>query len=490
MSELLRWATATETRSLILRGEVTARAVIEACLGRVEALNPVLHAFIRVDREGALLAAERADQALARGEQAGPLFGVPVAVKDDLWVKDLPATCGSLLFAKFRPSCDGTVTERLRAAGAIILGKTNMPEFAAWPRSKSWLAHEAVNAWDPTRIAGASSGGSAAAVASGMVPIAIGTDGGGSTRIPSALNGLVGLFPTLGRVPGHGSFCYSPFASAGPIARTVADAALVQSVIAGPDPRALTARIDPAPDVLSRLDAGLAGTRLGWSSDFGWIPVSREVAELTSEVAASLGSIGATVEEVPEAILHPWGVESCMEGWHRCVAEAGDPSRPDQEPPEVAGVEDWVGQGADRGILMYQEPQFRALFATNEALLSPPQQALASGAVDIEQPLLGSLAEDFLRLLQRYDFICSPTMATVAPLAPAGWRSAYADSFMGTHFTFIANVAGCPAVTVPCGLVGGLPVGVQFIGRPGDESGVLSAAKALESLWPAPRLST
>lgn len=488
MSEDLRWGSAIETRELILRGEVTAREVVEACLSRIDRLDPVLRAFVALDREGALEAADAADEALARGEAVGPLHGVPVAIKDDLWVRGMPAACGSLLFAKFRPGYDGTVAERLRAAGAIIIGKTNMPEFAAWPRSRSWVGGEAVNPWDTTRISGASSGGSGAAVASGMVPVAIGTDGGGSTRIPSALNGLVGLFPTLGRVPGYGSFCCSPTESAGPMARNVADAALIQQIIAGPDPRASHARTDPAPDVLSGLRDGVEGLRIGWSPDFGWVPVDAAVAASAKAAVGMLRSSGAEVEEIGETIPHPWGDGSWMENLHRAVADMGSPPLPEREPPELDGAEDWLGAGAAAGELMFLTPEFQSLFAANADLLTPPQQALAKGQGGTGQPSVEVLVAGFERLLQAYDVICSPTMANVAPVAPADWRSAYPDSFMGTDFTFIANSAGCPAVTVPCGLVAGLPVGLQIIGQRGDEATVLRVAQTVEECrGPLPR---
>ena len=196
MVEELTWKSARELRRLIAERQISPVDVVAACLARIEALDPTLHAFITVVGDRALDDAKAAEAAVQRGDALGPLHGVPVALKDEAWTADIPSTGGSLLFQRFVPSHDGTVTARLRRAGAIVIGKTNLPEFAAWPRSKTRLAGEAVNPWDTTRISGASSGGSAAAVAAGMVPLAIGSDGGGSTRIPSAFCGVVGLFPT------------------------------------------------------------------------------------------------------------------------------------------------------------------------------------------------------------------------------------------------------------------------------------------------------
>ncbi len=205
------------------------------------------------------------------------------------------------------PSRDGTVAERLRRAGAIIIGKTNMPEFAAWPRSKNRIAGESVNPWDAKRISGASSGGSAAAVVAGMVPLAVGSDGGGSTRIPSALCGAVGLYPSPGRVPSYGSFSYTPAGSMGPIGREVADVALMQHVIAGPDRRDAAAMTEQAPEVLSGLDSGVQGLRVVWSSDFGRIPVDARVAAVAAEAVNALSSADVSIDETEAVLEHPWG---------------------------------------------------------------------------------------------------------------------------------------------------------------------------------------
>lgn len=217
MNDELRWMSAGRLRRLIAERQISPVEVVADCLGWIEALDPTLHAFITVAGERAVEDARRAEAAVRRGDELGPLHGVPIALKDEAWTAGIPSTGGSLLFSRFLPWHDGTVSERLRRAGAIVIGKTNMPEFAAWPRSKTRLVGESVNPWDTSRISGASSGGSAAAVAAGLVPLAVGSDGGGSTRIPSALCGVVGLFPTPGRVPSYGSFSYSPYGSLGPI---------------------------------------------------------------------------------------------------------------------------------------------------------------------------------------------------------------------------------------------------------------------------------
>jgi Asp-tRNA(Asn)/Glu-tRNA(Gln) amidotransferase A subunit family amidase len=192
LKEDLAWTPAWKLRELIISAELSPVELIDACLARIEAVEPELHSLVTVAAERARTQAHEAAAAVARREPLGPLHGVPVAVKDELWTQDIASTGGSLLFSRFVPKRDGTVAERLRAAGAIIVAKSALPEFATWPRTKTRLGPETVNPWDHRRIPGASSGGSAAAVAAGLFPVAIGSDGGGSIRIPSALCGSHG----------------------------------------------------------------------------------------------------------------------------------------------------------------------------------------------------------------------------------------------------------------------------------------------------------
>ncbi len=483
----MTWLPAWRIREMIVAGEISARSVTDHFLARIRRLEPRFHAFITVDEAGARAAAAQADADLARGLVPGPLFGIPIAVKDNLWAKGMPATGGSLIFAKFRPTIDDTLVERLRKAGAIIVGKTNMPEFAAWPRSQSWMAGESVNPWGRGRISGASSGGSAVAVAAGMVPAAIGTDGGGSIRIPSALCGLVGLFPTLGRVPVYGGFHFSPNGSAGPMTRSVLDAAIIEQVIAGPDSRMPGAILTPAPDVLAGLDRGVAGLRVAWSPDFGWAEVDPRVALAAAGAVDALAKAGAQVEKLAFAVPHPWGDGAYMKPLQAAVAAGRYPSAPTGEVPEAADAEPWLIASSTRAReIPFGLPQFRALLDANQGLLSPPQRSLrtlpmAPGPAPHPAELLGVMD----RVFKDHDVLCSPTMPVPAPASPRGWAQPYATPFAGTDFTFIANATGCPAVTVPCGLAGGLPVGFQIIGRAGDEPTVLRAARALEKSLPA-----
>jgi Asp-tRNA(Asn)/Glu-tRNA(Gln) amidotransferase A subunit family amidase len=449
-------------------------------------LDATLHAFITVAGQEALEDAARAELAVLHGDDLGPLHGVPVALKDEAWTAGVRSTGGSLVFGRFVPERDGTVAERLRRAGAIVIGKTNMPEFAAWPRSKTRLAGEAVNPWDTTRIAGASSGGSAAAVAAGMVPVAIGSDGGGSTRIPSALCGVVGLYPTPGRVPSYGSFSYSPAGSLGPIARDVADVALVQHVIAGPDPRDGGALTDAALDVIAGLDDGVDGLRIAWSADFGRISVDPRIVSAARLVLEALTSLGARVEETSTLIPHPWGDGAMLVDLQAAVA-AGRWDLDDDPPvPDTSAEQAWMWDVFRGDQPLTADTRFEALCRRHATLLTPPSRLgydAAPGTTAISVlPTPDELRASMTAVLRTHDVLCSPTMATVAPVAPDGWATPYADPYMGTNFTFIANSTGCPAASVPAGLVDGLPVGLQVIGRPGDEATVLRVCRAVENV--------
>ena len=371
MTEELTWKSARELRRLIAARQISPVDVVTACLARIEALDPTLHAFITVVGDRALDDAKAAEAAVQRGDELGPLHGVPVALKDEAWTADIPSTGGSLLFKRFVPSHDGTVTARLRRAGAIVIGKTNLPEFAAWPRSKTRLVGEAVNPWDTTRISGASSGGSAAAVAAGMVPLAIGSDGGGSTRIPSAFCGVFGLFPTPGRVPSYGSFSYSPEGSLGPIGRHVADVALLQQVIAGPDPRDALALTQPAPDVLSALGqeerrCASRGLPISVGS-----PSTRASPPPVANALERAAAAGAVVEEITDRIEHPWGDGSLLADLQAAVAAGTwDLDYDDVDIPDTSREQQWMWATFGSPVPLTATPEFRAL-CTATGICSP-----------------------------------------------------------------------------------------------------------------------
>lgn len=481
----LNWTSATKLREMVGSGAVSVVAIVRACLAQIDRLDAELHAFITVDREGALSAAERADAAVRSGGKLGPLHGIPVALKDDLWAAGMPATMGSLLFAKFVPSRDGTVARRLREAGAIILGKTNLPEFVSWPRTRSFVGGESRNPWDRSRIPGASSGGSAVAVAAGMVPLAIGTDGGGSVRLPAAFCGITGLLPTIGRVPDHGGFPCSPISTAGPMARDIHDLALLQSVIAGPEAATPWALPDPAPDVLSGLDQGVAGLRVAWSADFGHIPVEPAIVDAAQAALRALGAAGARVSPIANLLPHPWGDGHVMAGVVAAASTVGEVAFPDGAVPETNFAEEGLIACTERAEGYFAAPGVGGLLRDHAELLTPPSQAMMRlGQGKGEVPSFESLATAMDAIFENCDVLCTPTTPWVAPRIPAGWAAPGPDTYFNTNFTFIANATQRPAASVPCGLVDGLPVGFHIIGRPGEEATVLRVARTVEVSLP------
>ncbi|MGX7681201.1 amidase [Jatrophihabitans sp. DSM 45814] len=489
MSDDLHWATAEQLQGLIARREISPIEVVQDCLDRIETLEPTLHSLITVAADRALEEAAEAETAVLSGAALGPLHGVPVTVKDEVWTEGIASSGGSLVFARFTPDRDGTVAERLRRAGAIIVGKTSLPEFASWPRSKNRLGPESVNPWDPTRISGASSGGSAACVAAGLVPLSVGSDGGGSIRIPSSLCGATGLYPTPGRVPSYGSFSYSLAGSLGPIARNVRDAALLQHVIAGPDRRDAAALTDAPPDVFERLELGVIGTRIAFSPDFGRISVAAPIRQVVGQAVDQLAELGAIVELLDRPIEHPWGEpDGLLALQAEVAARSWDLNDNPEQAPDLSGAQDWMWSVFAETVPFTQRAEFLELCSANRGLLAPHSQL----SIGREQPIPDAaeiqrqddLRRSVLALFDRYDVICSPTMAVLAPLAPPNWGSPYADPYMGTNFTFIANHIGAPAASIPCGFVDGLPVGLQVIGRPGDEAGVLRVIRAYEQARP------
>jgi Asp-tRNA(Asn)/Glu-tRNA(Gln) amidotransferase A subunit family amidase len=453
------WLPAWQLRDALERGELSAVEVTAASLARIEDLDPALRAFITVAGEQAMDDARRADARAAAGAALGPLHGVPVAVKDEVWTEGIASTGGSLLYRDFVPDRDGEVARRLRDAGAVIVGKTNMPEFAAYPRSKTRLAGESVNPYDLGRTSGASSGGSAAALAAGIVPLAIGSDGGGSIRIPASLCGVVGLYPTAGRVPDAGSYSYSPFASLGPMARDVRDLSLLLSVLVADEGFA---------SVPDHGDAQSRAVRIAFTADFGYIPVADGIVELVRHALDDLGDAIATVEEVDLRLEQVW--ETFF-----VVSAAYGRYRADERPLPFTLTPEFDN-------FRRRPENFDLLCPYTQAAMSyppPSEPEYTEGLVNQQH-----LAEQFAEVFARFDVIVSPTMAVVAPPVDDGWGTPYDDDWMGTSFTAVVNMLRLTAVSYPVGLIDGLAVGLQIVGRAGDERTVLELCRRLETVRP------
>ncbi len=458
----------------VRRGERTARSVVEAALEAVARRDPELHAFLHVAADEARAAADAVDEALRVGRDPGPLAGVPVALKDNLCTRGIPTTCASRILAGWRPPYDATVVVRLRDAGAIVVGKTNLDEFAMGSSTENSCVGPTRHPMDPTRVPGGSSGGSAAAVGAGLVPLALGSDTGGSVRQPAALCGTVGMKPTYGLVSRYGLVAFaSSLDQIGPFARSVADAALLLEVIAGHDPLDSTSLDRPVPPVSRSLDAGVEGVRVGLVDELVG-DAAPDVARRVREAAEALTKAGAVVEEVavPEMRL---GLSA-----YYLIAPA--------EASSNLARYDGVRYG-----LRVDAPDVAAMnIATRTAGFGPEVKrrimlgtyALSAGYYDAyygkAQRVRTLIVQAFDRAYERFDVLLGATAPSTA--FAVGERTADPlTMYMSDVCTIPSNLAGHPAMSVPFGAGDdGLPVGVQVLAPALGEVRMFQVAAALE----------
>lgn len=453
--EPLCFLTARELAELLARGEVSAREVMEAHLRRVERLDRHLHAFVTLAPEQALETASRLDHRFPREGPVGPLHGVPVAHKDLLETAGLRTTFGSPLFADYVPAADAPLVARLRAAGAVTLGKTNTPEFGAGSHTFNRLLPPTRNPWDPNRSAGGSSGGAAAALAARLVPLADGSDMGGSLRNPASFCNVVGLRPTPGLVPDRPALPWNPLSVLGPMGRTVADVALFFGAMLAEGPSPLSTAADPAPFLA--FDPGRPEPlRIGWSPDLGGLPVDRRVLAVLGEAVRVFESLGCLVEEVTLEL------------------EAAD---------EVFHVFRALTLEAQYGRLLDEHPDaFKPALAWNIRAareLDGPRVAAAWRS-------WGELLERVRSFFERYDLLACP--AAQVPPFPIGleYPLVIAQRPMRTYIEWMRvcsriTVFGTPAISVPAGFTDeGLPVGLQIVAPRRQELRLLRAAAWFE----------
>lgn len=428
-------------------------------LDRIARHAPDLRAFITVTAEEALAAAAAAEQEIATGHYRGPLHGVPIAIKDLFWTAGVRTTAGSRILADFVPSEDATAVERLRAAGAVLLGKTNLEEFAFGATTINPHYGACRNPWDRERIAGGSSGGSAAAVAAGLCTAALGSDTGGSIRQPAALCGLVGLKPTYGRVSRYGAVPLSWAQDhVGPLTRTVRDAALFLQVLAGPDDRDPACTSAPVPDYTATLDAGVRGLCVGVPREFFFERLAPEVERAVRAAAEVLAGLGARVEPLP----FPHWPATVAAGATILFAEA------------AAYHAEWIRtRPQDYGAAVRTRVRVGTTLLALDYL-----QAQRARAV---------LVREARALFLRCDVLLTPTVPLPAPRQDADlitWPDGSHEDIRGAtlRFTRPFNLLGFPAISVPCGFTpDGLPIGLQLVGRPFDEPTVLRVAAAYEA---------
>ncbi|HEY2944397.1 MAG TPA: Asp-tRNA(Asn)/Glu-tRNA(Gln) amidotransferase subunit GatA [Vicinamibacteria bacterium] len=468
---------ATEIARRVGGREVSAEEVARAHLDRIAATDGRIDAFLHVAAERAIGKARRVDADIAAGGAPPPLAGVPVAVKDLLDIEDLPTTCGSRILEGYRPPFTATAVARLEAAGAVVLGKTNMDEFAMGSSTENSAFKRTRNPWAADRVPGGSSGGSAAAVASGMAPVALGSDTGGSIRQPAALCGVVGLKPTYGRVSRYGLVAFaSSLDQVGPFARSVEDVARMAEALCGWDPRdATSARMD-VPRFASGLDGGARGLRVGVPWKFLAAGVDDGVTAAFRAAIDALQSAGAEVVDVDL----PHASHAIATYYIVATAEASS------NLARYDGVRYGLRAGHARDLpRMYGETRDLGFGPEVKRRIILGTFVLSSGYYDAyylrAQKVRTLVRRDFEQAFGTSDVIATPT--SPGPAFRFGEKTADPlPMYLADIFTVPANLAGIPGLSLPCGFADGLPVGLQLLGRPFDEATLLRAGHAYQSL--------
>jgi aspartyl-tRNA(Asn)/glutamyl-tRNA(Gln) amidotransferase subunit A len=471
-AEGLRALSIADLQSLLRRREISPREVIDALRARVEQVDPEIGAYLSVDLDAAAKEADKANVDL-------PLGGVPIAIKDIINVSDQPCTCASNILQGYRASYDATVIQKLRAAGAIPFGKTNLDEFAMGSSTENSAMKVTRNPWDVSRVPGGSSGGSAAAVAADEAFGALGSDTGGSIRQPAALSGVVGLKPTYGRVSRFGLVAFaSSLDQIGPLTKTVRDAALMMNAIAGHDPQDSTSLNEPVPDYTARLGQDLRGIRLGLPKEYMIEGIDPQVKASIETAVKHLNSLGADIVE----ISLPTTQYAIAVYYIVATAEASanlarfDGVRYGYRAENPKDVLDLYGRTREEGF--GPEVKRRIILGT---------YVLSSGYYDAyylrAQKVRELIRRDFAEAFETVDALISPT--SPVPAFKLGERVADPlQMYLADIFTIAANLAGICGISVPCGFVAvngaRLPIGLQMLGKALDEARILQIAHAYE----------
>jgi aspartyl-tRNA(Asn)/glutamyl-tRNA(Gln) amidotransferase subunit A len=470
---VLSWSVGDTVRH-IAAGEVTAVQVVEATLERIAAVDGAIGAFLEVDAAGARAAAAEVDRQRAANQPLGPLAGVPVALKDVLVTRGLATTAASKILQGWIPPYDAHVVEKLRAAGAVVIGKVNCDEFAMGSSTENSAYKRTCNPWDVTRVPGGSSGGSSAAVAAGLCAASLGTDTGGSIRQPAAFCGVVGMKPTYGRVSRWGVVAFaSSLDQVGPLTRTVADAALVLQTIAGFDPRDSTSLDTPVPSFTDALTGDIRGMRIGLPQEY-FETMDDDVRDGVAGAVQALLERGA--ETVDLSLPH---TRLALPAYY-VVA----PAEASSNLARFDGVRYGKRVEADDLLEMYARTRGAGFGPEVKRRIMLGTYALRSGYYDAyykkAQQVRTLIKRDFDRAFRFCDVILTPTTPT--PAFKFGAKAAPVDMYLADVFTLSCNLAGLPGISVPCGLSGdGLPLGAQLLGRALDEVTLLRAAAIIEA---------
>ncbi len=469
--------TLSEIQTLYRSRKAKPTELAEDLIRRVESVEPKIHALAWFDPA---FVREQAKRLEPDGGSAGPLWGVPVLVKDNICVEGIPTTCASKLLAGFRPPYDATVVERLKKAGAILVGMANMDEFAFGSSCEHSCYGPTRNPWDPGRVPGGSSGGSAAAVAAGMVPLALGSDTGGSIRQPAALCGVVGLKPTYGRVSRYGLIAFaSSLDQIGPLARNSADCAAFLRAIAGFDPRDSTSGDIPVPDYSKEMETGIKGLRLGIPKEYFVSGLDTEVKRSLDQALAQMKELGATVTEV--SLPH---TEYAIPTYY-IVATAEASSNLARFDGVQYGLRSREGKTLLEMYTRTREEGFgpeakRRIILGTFVLSSGYYEAYYGYALKVRT----LIKRDFDRAFEAVDCLITPTSPTPAFRLGEKLQDPL-TMYLSDIYTISVNLAGIPALSVPCGFTrAGLPIGMQLIAKPFAEETLFRAAHAYEQATP------
>jgi aspartyl-tRNA(Asn)/glutamyl-tRNA(Gln) amidotransferase subunit A len=467
-------SSATQIARDVRAGTTSALAQLDTSLAAIRAENDALNVFLHVDEEGADAAARRVDELVAAGEDPGALAGVPVALKDNLCQRGVPTTAGSKILAGWRPPYSATVIERLLAAGAVPVGKTNMDEFAMGSSTETSAYGPTRNPRNPERVPGGSSGGSAAAVASGMTPLSLGSDTGGSIRQPAALCGIVGVKPTYGLVSRYGLIAFaSSLDQIGPFANSVEDAALLLEVISGHDPMDSTSLPEPAPSLLAHLEDGVAGKRVG---------VVRELVEgADDDVLASVDAARAALEDAGATIVE-LSIPECRLGLSAYYLIA--PAEASSNLARYDGVRYGLRVDAEDVAAMNEATRTAGFGAEVKRRIMLGTYALSAGYYDAYYGQALKVRTQMIEAFRRAYLSADVLLGATAPSVAFAFGEKMANPltmYLSDVFTIPTNLAGDPAISVPFGSgAGGLPVGVQLLGPGRSEAQLFAAARVLE----------
>jgi aspartyl-tRNA(Asn)/glutamyl-tRNA(Gln) amidotransferase subunit A len=453
------YTSATELVRLIRAKTVSPVEVMQSTLERAECLNPHLNAICTPTFESALASARAAEHAVMRGDPLGPLHGIPTTIKDLALTRGVRTMAGSAIYRERVPEIDHLHVERMRAAGTISIGKTTVPELGWKGVSSSPVTGITHNPWQQGMNAGGSSAGAAVCAAAGIGPIHQGSDGAGSIRMPAAFCGVYGLKPSFGRIPYYPMPNNGSISHVGPIARTVADAALMLEALAGPDDRDLNSLEASSTSYLNQLERELTGLKVAYSPDLGYLRVDPEVAQVVEQAALAFGDLGCIVDLINPAWDDPTAMEHCLfsSGFAGMLA---------------ASMERW-GPEMDPGLV--------ALVRHGQSYSAADYCAMQGRRLEYWYPVQA--------LFQRYDILLTPSLSVAAfpanRLIPEHWEQHPWDWLRWAGFSYPFNLTGLPAATCPCGFTAaGLPVGLQIVAGRGKDLLVLQASRAFERARP------